>query len=84
MKELSIDSIDLVMTISCSHFENSNTISTGLPNFQNTVYNLFKDLHQRTLFIETTKNVDRITIKRELDEKLNQQINRASIFRTIA
>ena len=53
--------IDLVITNSSSSFQNTKAISTGLSDFRKmviTVLNkLFKDLPQRSLFIETTKNL---------------------------
>ena len=80
-------SIDLVMTNSSSSFENTNTISTGLSDFDKTVITVLKQTFQRSspkeLVYRDNKNFDRLTIKRELEEKLNQQANEYKHFEQI-
>ena len=79
--------IDLVITNSSSSFQNTNAISTGLSDFHKMVITVLKQTFQRSspneLVYRDYKNFDRLTFKRELEEKLNQQINEYKHFEQI-
>ena len=68
--------IDLVITNSFSGFQNSKAISTGLSDFHKMVITVLKQTLQRSspkeLVYRDYKNFDRLTFKRELEEKLNR------------
>ena len=71
--------IDLVITSSSSSFQNTMAISTGLSDFHKMVITVLKQTLQRSspkeFVYRDYKNFDRLTFKRELEEKLNLQIN---------
>ena len=79
--------IDLVITNSSSSFQNTKAISTGLSDFHKMVITVLKQTFQRSspkeLVYRDYKNFDRLTFKRELEEKLNQQINEYKHFEQI-
>ena len=79
--------IDLVITNSSSSFQNTKAISTGLLDFNKMVISVLKKTFQRSspkeLVYRDYKNFDRLTFKRELEEKLNQQINEYKNFEQI-
>ena len=79
--------IDLVITNSSSSFQNTNAISTGLSDFHKMVITVLKQTFQRfspkELVYRDYKNFNRLTFKKELEEKLNQQINKYKHFRQI-
>ena len=79
--------IDLVIANSSSSFQNTKAISTGLSDFQKLVITVLKQTFQRSspkeLVYRDYKNFDRLTFKRELEEKLNQQINEYKHFEQI-
>ena len=79
--------IDLVITNSSSSFQNTKAISTGLSDFRKMVITVLKQTFQRSspkeLVYRDYKNFDRLTFKRELEEKLNQQINEYKRFKQI-
>ena len=79
--------IDLVITNSSSSFQNTKAISTGLSDFHKMVITVLKQTFQRSspneLVYRDYKNFDRLTFKRELEEKLNQQINEYKRFKQI-
>ena len=85
--------IDLVITNTSSSFQNTKAISTGLSDFHKMVITVSKQTFQgfspKELVYRDNKNSDRLTFKRELEEKLNQQIKeykqafRANIFISI-
>ena len=79
--------IDLVITNSSSSFQNTKAISTGLPDFHKMVITVLKQTFQRSspkeLVYKDYKNFDRLTFKRELEEKLNQQVNDYKHFEQI-
>ena len=80
-------SIDLVITNSFLSFQNTKAISTGLPDFHKMVITVLKRTFQRSspkeLVYRDYKNFDRLTFTRELEEKLNQQINKYKHFEQI-
>ena len=75
---------DLVITISSSRFQNTKAISTRLSDFHKMVITVSKQTFKRSspteLVYRDNKNFDRLTFKRELEEKLNQQINEYKHF----
>ena len=79
--------IDLVIANSSSSFQNTQAISTGLSVFHKMAINVLKQTFQRSSPKEHVyrdyKNFDRLTFKRELEEKLNQQINEYKNFEQI-
>ena len=79
--------IDLVITNSSSSFQNTKAISTGLSDFHKMVITVLKQTFQRSspkeLVYRDYKNFDRLTFKREIEEKLNQQINEYKHFEQI-
>ena len=79
--------IDLVITNSFSSLQNTNTVSTGLSDFYKMVITVLKQTFQRSspkeLVSRDYKNFDRLTFKRDLEEKLNQQINECKHFEQI-
>ena len=79
--------IDLVITNSSSNFQNTKAISTGLSDFHKMVISVLKHTFHRSapkeLVYRDYKNFDRITFKRELEDKLNQQINEYKHFEQI-
>ena len=79
--------IDLVITNSSSSFQNTKAISTGLSDFQKLVITVLKQTFQRSspkeLVYRDYKNFDRLTFKREVEEKRNQQINEYKYFEQI-
>ena len=79
--------IDLVIANSSSSFQNTKAISTGLSVFHKMAINVLKQTFQRSSPKEHVyrdyKNFDRLTFKRELEEKLNQQINEYKNFEQI-
>ena len=68
--------IDLVITSSSSSFQNTIAISTGLSDFHKMVITVLKQTLQRSspkeFVYRDYKNFDRLTFKRELEEKLNR------------
>ena len=66
--------IDIAITNSSSNFQNTKAISTGLSDF----HKMAKELVYRDY-----KNFDRVIFKRELEDKLNQQINEYKHFEQI-
>ena len=79
--------IDLVITNSSSIFQNTKAISTGLSRFHTMVVSVLKHTFHRSTLKELVyrdyKNVDRVIFKRELEDKLNQQINEYKHFEQI-
>ena len=78
--------IDLVITNSFSNFENTKVISTGLSDFHKMVVSVLKHTFHRStpkLVYRDYKNFDRVIFKRELEDKLNQQINEYKHFEQI-
>ena len=79
--------IDLVITNSSSIFQNTKAISTGLSGFHTMVVSVLKHTFHRSTLKELVyrdyKNVDRVIFKRELEDKLNQQINEYKHFEQI-
>ena len=79
--------IDLVITNSSSIFQNTKAISTGLSGFHTMVVSILKHTFHRSTLKELVyrdyKNVDRVIFKRELEDKLNQQINEYKHFEQI-
>ena len=79
--------IDPVITNSSLSFQNTKAISTGLSDFHKMVINVLKQISQRSSLNEIVfrdyKNFDRLTFKRELEDKLNQQINEYKHFQKI-
>ena len=79
--------IDLVITNSSSSFQNTEAILTGLSDYHKMVTTVLKETFQRSspkeLVYRDYKNSDRLTFKRELEEKLNQQINEYKHFEQI-
>ena len=79
--------IDLVITNSSSSFQNTKAISTGLSDFHKMVITVLKQTFQRSspkeLVYRDYKNFDRLTFKREPEEKRNQQINESKHFEQI-
>ena len=76
--------IDLIITNSFSSFQNTKTVSTGLSDFHKMIITVLKQTFQRSspkeLVYSDYKNFDMLTFKRELEEKLNQQINEYKHF----
>ena len=76
--------IDLAITNSSSSFQNSEAISTGLSDFHRIVITVLKQTFQKSspkkFVYRDYKNFDRLTFKRELEEKRNLQIN---VFRDV-
>ena len=79
--------IDLVIANSSSSFQNTKAISTGLSVFHKMAINVLKQTFQRSSPKEHVyrdyKNFDRLTFKKGLEEKLNQQINEYKNFEQI-
>ena len=79
--------IDLVITNSSSNFQNTKAISTGLSDFHKMVISVLKHTFHRSapkeLVYRDYKNFDRVIFKRELEDKLNQQINEYKHFEQI-
>ena len=79
--------IDLVITNSSSSFQNTKAISTGLSDFHKMVITVLKQTFQGSspeeLVYRDYKNFDRLTFKRQLKEKLYQQINEYKHFEQI-
>ena len=79
--------IDLVITNSSSSFQNTKVILTGLSDYHKMVITILKQTFQRSspkeLVYREYRNFDRLTFKRELEEKLNQQINEYKHFEQI-
>ena len=79
--------IDLVITNSSSSFQKTKTLSRELSDFQEMVTTVLKQTFQRSspkeLVYNDYKNFDRLSFKRELEEKLNQQINEYRHFEQI-
>ena len=71
--------IDLVITNSSSNFQNTQAISMGISDFHKMVVSVLKHTFHRSapkeLVYRDYKNFDRVIFKRELEDKLNQQIN---------
>ena len=71
--------IDLFTTNSSSSFQNTKTTSMGLYDFLKMAITVLKQTFPRPLpkklVYKDNKNIDRLTIKRPLEEKLNHQIN---------
>ena len=71
--------IDLVINNSSSSFQNTKVISTGLSDFHKMIMTVLKQTFQRSspkeLAYRDCTNFDWLTFKRELEKKLNQQIN---------
>ena len=74
----------LFITNSSSSFQNTKAISTGLSDFHKMVITVLKQTFQRyspkELVYRDYKNSDRLALKREPEEKLNQQINEYKHF----
>ena len=79
--------IDLVITNSFSNFQNTRGISTGLSDFHKMVASVLKHTFHgsapKELVYRDYKNFDRVIFKRELEDKLNQQINEYKHFEQI-
>ena len=79
--------IDLVITNSFSNFQNTKAISTGLSDFHKMVVSVLKHTFHRSapkeLVYRNYKKLDRVIFKRELEDKLNQQINEYKQFEQI-
>ena len=79
--------IDLVITNSSSTFQNTKAITTGLSGFHTMVVIVLKHTFHRStpkeLVYRDSKNVDRVIFKRELEDKLNQQINEYKHFEQV-
>ena len=79
--------IDLVITNSSSGFQNTKAMSTGLSDFHKMVVSVLKHTFHRSapkeLVYRDYKNFDRVIFKRELEDKLNQQINEYKHFEQI-
>ena len=79
--------IDLVITNSFSNFQNTKAISTGLSDFHKMVVSVLKHTFHRSapkeLVYRDYKKLDRVIFKRELEDKLNQQINEYKQFEQI-
>ena len=79
--------IYLVITNSSSGFQNTKAISTGLSDFHKMVIIVLKQTFQtispKELVYKDYKNTYRLTFKRELEAKLNQQINEYKHFEQI-
>ena len=79
--------IDLVITNSFSNFQNTKAISTGLSDFHKMVVSVLKYTFHRSapkeLVYRDYKKFDRVIFKRELEDKLNQQINEYKHFEQI-
>ena len=71
--------IDLVIINSFSNFQNTKAVSAGLSGFNKMVVSVLKHTFHRSaakeLVYRNYKNFDRVIFKRELEDKLNQQIN---------
>ena len=84
---LSLSCIDLVITNSSSNFQNTKAISTGLSDFHKMVVSVLKRSFHRSAPKEVVyrdyKILDRVIFKRELEDKLNQQINEYKHFELI-
>ena len=65
-------------------FQNTKTISTGLSDFHKMVLTVLKQTFQRfssnELVYRDYKNFEKLIYKRELEEKLNQQITEFTHF----
>ena len=76
--------IDLAITNSFLSFQNTKAISRGLSDFHKMVITVLKQTFQRSspkeLVYRDYKNFDRLTFKREVEEKRNQQINEYKYF----
>ena len=79
--------IDLVITNSFSNFQNTKAISTGLSDFHKMVASVLKHNFHRSapkeLVYRDYKTFDRVIFKRELEDKLNQQVNEYKHFEQI-
>ena len=79
--------IDLVITNSSSNLQNTKAISTGLLDFHKMVASVLKYTFHRSapkeLVYRDYKNFDRVVFERELEDKLNQQINEYKHFEQI-
>ena len=79
--------IDLFITNSSSNFQNTKAISTGLSDFHKMIVSVLKHTFHRSELKELAygdyKNFDRVIFKRELEDKLNQQINEYKHFEQI-
>ena len=68
--------IDLVSANSSSSFQNTKAISTGLSDFHKMVITVLKQTFQRSspkeLVYRDYQKFDKLTFKRELEEKLNR------------
>ena len=76
--------IDLVITNSSCNFQNTKAVSTGLSDFHEMVVSVLKDTFHRSapkeLIYMDYANFDSVIFKRELEDKLNQQINECKHF----
>ena len=79
--------IDIVITNSPSNFQNTKAIPTGLSDFHKMVISALKHTFHRSALKELVyrddRNFDRVILKRELEDKLNQQINEYKHFTQI-
>ena len=79
--------IYLVITNSSPNFQSTKAISTGLSNFHKMVVSVLKHACHRSapkeLAYRDYKNFDRVIFKRELEDKLNQQINEYKHFEQV-
>ena len=70
--------IDIVITNSYSNFQNTKAILTGLSDFHKMVVSVLKHTFPRyapkELVYRDYKNFNRVILKRELEDKQNQQI----------
>ena len=75
---------DLVITNSSSNFQNAKAMTASLSDFHKMVVNVLKNTFHRSapkeLVYRGYKNFDRVNFKRELVDKLNQQINECKHF----
>ena len=76
--------IDLVITKSSYNFQNTKAISTGLSDFNKMVVSVLKHNFHRSapkeLVYRNYTNFDRVILKREPEDRLNQQINKYKPF----
>ena len=79
--------IDLIITNCSSNFQNTKTISTGLSDFHKMVVTVLKNSFQRSspkeIVYRDYKNFDRNVFRRELEKRLNAQINEYNHFEQI-
>ena len=79
--------IDLLITNSSSNFQNTKAILTGSSDFRKMVVSVLKHtFHEsapKELIYRDYKNFGTVIFKRELEDKLNQQMNEYKHFKQI-